>query len=213
MKQRGIRFLLLALLVFLVNCGRGPTFTETLYYGFEVNGVLTGYLEVKIAPGVFLENPLYFPHVIRALAGAEGKQERSRDFRILDTLKAEIQQVTYTLIGSEKLSLAGNEYNVLVVEKEVQETGVTVEDNRIEGIFEIRHRRCDGQQAPPFPPDFDTDESLRPYLEPEDLVEADDPVLVRKAKELTRGAKDSWDALRRLSRWVGIEIGAGLSDR
>lgn len=374
---------MLLLLVFLVGCGRGPTFTETLYYGFEVNGVLTGYLEVKISPGgtadqaetvietkmftrrsalgqefdttvlmtcrchpetgkasyldsdvtqgtmkmgttvvieggvarytskmgaepttldigpgVFLENPLYFPHVIQAFAGAEGKQERSRDFRILDTLKAEIQQVTYTLIGSQRLSLAGTEYDTLVVEKEVQEVGVkvkmwldqkngrflkmnlqpgitfyladpavvgkikrsdlddiiiarvstaiadfqsiaymkvkatirtmgekvtaeslnvpgqtfsgTVEDNRIEGIFEIRHQRYDGQQAPPFPPDFGKDESLRPYLEPEDLVEADDPVLVSQAKELTKGAKDSWDALRRLSRWVGSQIGYAI---
>ena len=32
-------------------------------------------------------------------------------------------------------------------------------------------------------------------------------MLVQKAKELTAGAKDSWEAARRLSRWVAEEIG------
>ena len=35
-------------------------------------------------------------------------------------------------------------------------------------------------------------------------------VLIKKAKELTEGAIDSWDAVRRLSRWVGTEIAGAI---
>jgi transglutaminase-like putative cysteine protease len=82
----------------------------------------------------------------------------------------------------------------------------TVEENRIEGIFEIEHERYDGTGAPPFPPDFSGDEALLPYLEPAGLIESDDPVLVDKAREITRGSKDSWEAVGRLSTWVAENI-------
>jgi transglutaminase-like putative cysteine protease len=82
-----------------------------------------------------------------------------------------------------------------------------VEDNRIEGVFEVRHEKYDGRNAPSFPPDFDRVPKLRPFLAPEDFIESDDPVLIMKAKELAAGAKDSWEAAKRLSQWVAEEIG------
>ena len=93
----------------------------------------------------------------------------------------------------------------------------TVKENHVEGIFEIQHQKYDGKDAPPFPPDFGRDETLKKYLEPEDLIEADDPVLVKKAGEITAGAEDSWAAACRLSKWVAEEIGydipGGISAR
>jgi transglutaminase-like putative cysteine protease len=86
----------------------------------------------------------------------------------------------------------------------------TVKENVIEGVFEIDHPRYDGLEAPPFPPDFSSDESLREYLEASEFIEADDPVLVAKAREITEGSKDSWEAARRLSRWVSKEIGYAI---
>jgi transglutaminase-like putative cysteine protease len=83
----------------------------------------------------------------------------------------------------------------------------TVEENRVEGVFEVRREKYDGRMAPPFPPDFGKDPELRAFLAPEDFIESDDPVLIRKAKELTAGAKDSWGAAKRLSQWVAEEIG------
>ncbi len=83
----------------------------------------------------------------------------------------------------------------------------TVVENRIEGVFEVHHEKFDGQKAPPFPPDLGRDPELRAFLAPEDFIESDDPVLIRKAEELTSGSRDSWEAARRLSRWVAEEIG------
>lgn len=82
----------------------------------------------------------------------------------------------------------------------------TVKDNVINGIFEVSYKKYDGKHAPPFPPSFNREPSLKKYLEPEDLIESNDPVLVKTALELTRNAEDSWDALKRLSQWVAEEI-------
>ena len=82
----------------------------------------------------------------------------------------------------------------------------TVKDNHIEGEFEIEHRRYDGSQAPPFPPDFSRDPALKEFLEPSDLIQSADPELVEKAREITRGSKDSWEAAGRVALWVADNI-------
>ena len=82
----------------------------------------------------------------------------------------------------------------------------TVQNNLIDGTFEIRHIKYDGKHAPAFPPVFSAESSLKNYLNPEDLIESDDPVLVNKAREITKNADDSWEALKLLSKWVAEEI-------
>jgi hypothetical protein len=86
----------------------------------------------------------------------------------------------------------------------------TVVDNLIDGIFEIEHARYDGSNALPFPPDFSGDETLKEYLEPDEFIESSDPVLVKEARAITEGSKDSWEAARRLSEWVAENIGYAI---
>ena len=81
----------------------------------------------------------------------------------------------------------------------------TVKENHIEGTFEISHIRYDGNNAPPFPPDFN-DPSLKKYLSADGRIESNDDVLIQKAKELTDGSKNSWEAATRLSNWVAENI-------
>lgn len=82
----------------------------------------------------------------------------------------------------------------------------TVEENLIEGVFEIEHPRYDGANAPPFPPSFSGDVELAEYLKPTVYIEADDPGIVEQARKLTEGSADSWEAIRRLSDWVATEV-------
>jgi transglutaminase-like putative cysteine protease len=112
-------------------------------------------------------------------------------------VKAEIQP-TGLWVTQESLNVPGQTF-----------TG-TVSENLIEGIFEIEHKRYDGTDAPPFPPDFSNDESVKKYLEAEDFIQSDDPVLIEKAQEITRGSKDSWQAACRLSKWVSENIGYAI---
>ncbi|MBL6950843.1 MAG: hypothetical protein ISR57_09395 [Bacteroidales bacterium] len=82
----------------------------------------------------------------------------------------------------------------------------TVTDNLIEGVFEITAEKYDGNHAPLFPPDFTNDPDLEKYLKPENLIESDNPILIEKAKEITDGSADSWEAAKRLSKWVAENI-------
>jgi hypothetical protein len=82
----------------------------------------------------------------------------------------------------------------------------TVKKNLVNGIFEVSYKKYEGENAPAFPPDFKKDPSLRKYLKPDDLIESDDPVLMKKAQKLTKGAANSWQALKLLSKWVAEEI-------
>ena len=82
----------------------------------------------------------------------------------------------------------------------------TVSDNVIDGVLEIEHARYDGKNALAFPPPSQDDPALKRYLRPERFIESDDPVLAARAREITAGAADSWQAATRLSRWVADHI-------
>jgi len=82
----------------------------------------------------------------------------------------------------------------------------TVEDNLVDGIFEIEPIRYHGENAPGFPYDFELVDSLQKYLEPEFLIESNEDILVSKAKQITNGASDSWEATILLSKWVNKNI-------
>jgi len=99
-----------------------------------------------------------------------------------------------TWITEESLNFPGQKF-----------TG-TVEDNLAEGIFEIESIRYDGSNAPAFPYDYTIADSLQKYLEPESLIESNHPDLVQEAQEITREAKDSWEAAVSLSQWVSDNI-------
>jgi hypothetical protein len=86
----------------------------------------------------------------------------------------------------------------------------TVENNQVKGTFEINHERYNGMNPPSFPADHSGNPELKPYLNPEDFIESDDPLLIKKAEELTAGAGDSWEASKRLAKWVAEEIGYAI---
>ena len=107
-------------------------------------------------------------------------------------VRAVIEPTGQNLIA-EDLSVPGQKF-----------TG-TVKNNHIEGVFEISHAKYDGKNAPPFPSDF-KEASLEKYMKANERVESDDPVLIKRAKEITEGSKDSWEAAKKLSKWVAENI-------
>jgi predicted O-methyltransferase YrrM len=148
-------------------------------------------------------------------AGRSARQNLERanlDARILAPAGVEIGDInglSYTKTRAV-LEPVGNRLTVEGLNVPGQRFEGTVVDNRVEGTFEVRHERYDGTGAPSFPPDFGGRAELQPYLAPEDFIESDDAVLIAKATELTAGAADSWDAAKRLSRWVAENIGYDL---
>jgi transglutaminase-like putative cysteine protease len=86
----------------------------------------------------------------------------------------------------------------------------TVIDNHIVGTFEIEPKRYSGEDPPVFPPDFEITPELKKYLEPGDFIESEDPDIVRKAKEITNGSANAWEAAMRLSRWIDVNISGAI---
>ena len=244
-----------------------------------------------VPEGTILENTLLFSHLKKDFVD-EGLSEMT--YSLYEVRDAAIHNVTYTKAGTEKLELAGQEYEAIALDRfdndngtratfwidtktgmilktramqdrysfladksikkkievasldgnimadagvnitdyhgitymkvkaRMEPTGTrptpeslnvpgqkfegTVTDNLIEGVFEIEHPRYNGAGAPPFPPDFSGDKAIAEYHESGKFVTADDPVLTEKARELTEGAEDSWDAAKKLSLWVAENI-------
>lgn len=86
----------------------------------------------------------------------------------------------------------------------------TVTGNLIEGEFELEPARYSGEGAPAFPPDFSTINELDKYLQPEMMIESDDPAIIKEAVNITDGSADSWEAATRLSKWVSENIEGAL---
>ncbi len=129
----------------------------------------------------------------------------------VDTAIADFQSITFMKIEA-RIRTLGEWVTAESLNVPGQAFAGTVENNLIDGLFLVEHERYDGAGAPPFPPGFDPGapagdgELLKKYLEPENMVESDDPELIEKARELTEGSKDCWEAARRLSEWVAGEI-------
>jgi hypothetical protein len=82
----------------------------------------------------------------------------------------------------------------------------TIKDNLIDGVLELNYKKYMGENAPPFPPNYSNDESMRQFLHPSNGIESADQVLIDKAKEITTGAENSWKAAIQLSKWVAEKI-------
>jgi|GEM_PF-1472036 len=118
------------------------------------------------------------------------------DFRKLDNMKVEM------VANSAGESLSAGDLN-----NRGQSFEGTVKDNVVDGVFEIRRIPYDGTNAPGFPYDYPLDSLLKPYLEPGFLIESDHPDIRSKARAIVgTGDQNSWEAVKKLSRWVGTEI-------
>jgi transglutaminase-like putative cysteine protease len=127
----------------------------------------------------------------------------------VDVLIPDVHAITYMKVRA-KMQPSGLRVTPEDLNVPGQKFTGTVVDNLIDGVFEIEHLHYDGAGAPPFPPDFSGDGELQEFLEPDGFIQSEDTVLVDKARELTRGAADSWEAAVRLSEWVGKNIGYAI---
>ncbi len=163
--------------------------------------VENGYMLKAAAPGNRMSY-LADPSVVNRIKMADVDDTL---FAKVDVAIADVQAISYM-----KVKVAIQPSGLWVTQEGLNVPGQsftgTINDNLIEGVFEIEHQRYDGSDAPPYPADFSKDESVKKYLEAEDFIQSDDPVLIEKAQEITRGSKDSWEAACRLSKWVSENI-------
>ena len=114
-------------------------------------------------------------------------------------------QVDAQVIGSG----VGNDVSVLT-------TGMQVFDgqkdgSQIKGTVTVTSFTYQHAESPAFPLPV-TDSALQRYLEPSVCIESDHEPIATKSAELTQGAKDRWDAVLRIGRWVNKEIAYTIAD-
>jgi len=163
--------------------------------------VESGYMLKGVIPGNRMSY-LADPSVVNRIKMADVDNTL---FTKVDVAIADIQAISYM-----KVKATVQPTGLWVTQESLNVPGQiftgTIKDNLIEGVFEIKHKRYDGSDAPPYPPDFSNDESVKEYLEADEFIQSDDPILIEKAQEITRGSKDSWEAACRLSKWVSENI-------
>jgi len=130
-------------------------------------------------------------------------------FAKVDKNISNFMDMTYAKIAVDIKSV-GEEVSVESLNFPGQTFKGSVVENHIQGVFEIEPLRYDGSNAPAFPPDFGGNDGLRKYLDPEVFIESDHPDIIAEAEGITAGSKDSWEAVVRLSTWVGKEISGAI---
>ncbi len=84
-------------------------------------------------------------------------------------------------------------------------------DDLLTGKAVVKTTKFDAKSSPPFPTET-TEESLKRWLDDGQFMEASDPDIVAKAKELTAEAKTRWDAVKSIGEWVHKEISYTIAD-
>ena len=185
---------------------------------------------VSLPAGARVENPYYFPQLLK---NPGQDKPGPTDYQVLDVLDRKIHKVTVTKKGPEPLQLAGKTYRAIILESLDHDLGFRFRqwinaDNgyllksqgprstqwladqsikdKVQRVNIDNHLFAKAGAAISDIPAI-SHLKVRVKLEPEDFIESDDSLLIQKANELTAGAKDSWEAAKRLSRWVAEEIG------
>ena len=82
----------------------------------------------------------------------------------------------------------------------------TVENQIINGVFEVSQSRFSGEDAPLIGTDFSSDPALAKYAEPEPQIESNHPEVTALAAELSRGATTTWQVAVKTAEWVHENI-------
>ncbi|MFC2128920.1 transglutaminase family protein [Bacteroidota bacterium] len=252
-------------------------------------------MELDLQPDVILPNTFFYKYLLDDFGATNLKEKTYKSF---DVREFEVQEVTYTRLGNEKLKLSDNVYDAIIFNEFNKKFGMNnkiwvdsktgmrlknisdshidlslsdasvknkmqianwddiafiktneliknisdisymkvnaiiesfppvkndilnfpgqifsgeINGNSIEGIFEINQKKYDGTNAPEFPTSYSNNGLLKEFLNPEPAIESNNPVLVNKAKEITKGKKNSWDAVCSLSKWVVENIDGAIT--
>jgi len=116
------------------------------------------------------------------------------DLRRISSMKVQADLDAFPGPGKGDLNVSGQSFEG------------TVTGNSLKGTFEMEHQSYKGEGAPAFGEVHDFSPEIHRYLEPEELIQSDDPEILELALRLTEGSKDFWEAACRLSQWVADSI-------
>ena len=142
--------------------------------------------------------------------------DRIRSVNLDNVLFAGVDKKIPDIMGLSKLKVKAQlrSYGEVVTPASLNATGQkfegTVNGNLIDGVFEMEPAMYNGEKAPSFPCDFSKSDELNKYLKSELTIESDDSLIISEAVRITSGSKDTWQAARRLGKWVAENIAGAI---
>jgi transglutaminase-like putative cysteine protease len=121
------------------------------------------------------------------------------DLRSISSMKVLADLEAFPGPGMEDLNVPGQSFEGSI-------TG-----NSVKGSFEVEHCLYRGEGALPFGESHTFKEDMDRYLQPEELIQSEDPEIKELALRITEGSKDFWEAACRLSSWVADSIGGSIN--
>ncbi|MCU0960129.1 MAG: lasso peptide biosynthesis protein [Pirellulaceae bacterium] len=94
----------------------------------------------------------------------------------------------------------------------MQEFAGQRQDSAVSGAFTVRSHTYEPTTPIPFPGSPPSEPALAAYLQPSAMIESDDAAIAAKARELTQGVSQRWEAVARIADWVHREIRYAIGD-
>jgi hypothetical protein len=91
---------------------------DTIRFSSKLSGDVK---EIRLPEGAVLENTIFFPHLKTAFVD-EGLSEK--EFSMYEVREAEVHSVTYSVAGTEELTLAGERYDAVALDRFDNDSGV-----------------------------------------------------------------------------------------
>jgi len=121
------------------------------------------------------------------------------DFTKVTRLVAEVEFEGSAMLGGD-----------LTPESPMQKFVGTVGEKSLSGTVTIESMPYAGEGAGPLPVTGAAPEEFAQYLKPGVFIESDDAGIAAKAKEITDGAADTWQATKKIGTWVAENIGGAI---
>ena len=125
--------------------------------------------------------------------------ERIADLQRISSMTVQADLDAFPVSGMDDLNLPGQSFEG------------TIDGNSLKGLFKVEHHLYKGEDALSFGQAHDFARELHRYLQPEELIQSEDPEIKDLALRLTAGSKDFWEATCRLSSWVADSIGGSIT--
>jgi transglutaminase-like putative cysteine protease len=120
--------------------------------------------------------------------------ERIEDIRGISSMTVQADLDAFPGPGMEDLNVPGQSFEG------------SVNGNSLTGLFKVEHHFYKGEDALSFGKPHPFTGDISRYLQPEELIQSEDPEIKELASGLTEGSKDFWEASCRLSFWVADNI-------
>jgi hypothetical protein len=136
------------------------------------------------------------------LVGFDGNKLRYLSSNVPIMRQADLKTMTASL----NVEKGFNNTDYLQLSTSRQQFTGTVTEEQIEGELTVVRETTKPENPFTFPVTVDWGPEFEKYLESHPLIEADDPEIMAKANEITKNARNTWEAALEIARWVNQNI-------